>query len=33
MTPVFTIGEYKGYSHTEVRKLTSDEIKQYMSEC
>ena len=25
MTPVFNIGEYKEYSHTEVRKLTSDE--------
>ena len=32
MTPVFNVGEYKEYSHTEVRKLTSDEIKQYMSE-
>ena len=32
MTPVFNVGEYKEYSHTEVRKLTSDEIKQYMSD-
>ncbi|WP_352403992.1 hypothetical protein [Kandleria vitulina] len=32
MTPVFSVGEYKEYPHTEVRKLTSDEIKQYMSE-
>ena len=32
MAPVFTVGEYKEYPHTEVRKLTSDEIKQYMSE-
>ena len=32
VTPVFNVGEYKEYSHTEVRKLTSDEIKQYMSE-
>ena len=32
MTPVFNVGEYKEYSHTEVRKLTSDKIKQYMSE-
>lgn len=32
MTPVFTVGEFKEYPHTEVRKLTSDEIKQYMNE-
>lgn len=32
MTPVFYVGEYKEYPHTEVRKLTSDEMKQYMSE-
>lgn len=32
MIPVFNVGEYKEYSHTEARKLTSDEIKQYMSE-
>ena len=32
MAPVFTIGEYKEYPHTEIRKLTSDEIRQYMSE-
>ena len=25
---VFHVGEYKEYPHTEVRKLTSDEIKQ-----
>ena len=32
MSPVFTICEYKEFPHTEVRKLTSDEIAQYMSE-
>jgi len=32
MSPVFTVREYKEYPHTEVRKLTSDEIKGYMSE-
>jgi len=32
MTPVFTVGEYKEYPYTEVRKLTSDETEQYMSE-
>ena len=32
MIPVFRAGKYKEYPHTEVRKLTSDEIAQYMSE-
>ena len=32
MAPVFIIDEYKEYPHTEVRKLTSDEIIQYMNE-
>ena len=32
MIPVFSAGKYKEYPHTEVRKLTPDEIKQYMSE-
>ncbi len=32
MEPVFTAGEYKEYPYTEIRKLTSDEIEQYMSE-
>lgn len=32
MAPVFTIGEYKEYPHTEIRKLTSNEIRQYMGE-
>lgn len=32
MAPVFTVQEYKEYPHTEVRKLTSDEIMRYMSE-
>lgn len=30
--PVFSVSEYKEYPHTEVRKLTSEEIEQYMSE-
>lgn len=29
MMPVFSAGKYKEYPHTEVRKLTFDEIKQY----
>lgn len=32
MSPVFSVEEYKEYPHTQVRKLTSDEIKKYMSE-
>lgn len=32
MKPVFTIGEYKEYPHTQVRMLTADEIERYMSE-
>ena len=32
MSPVFTIEEYKEFPHTEVRKLTSNEIAQYMIE-
>ena len=32
MKPVFTIGEYKEYQHTQVRMLTADEIERYMSE-
>ncbi len=32
MSPIFTIEEYKEFPHTEVRKLTSNEIAQYMSE-
>ena len=32
MSPVFVIEEYKEYSHTEVRKLTGNEIEQYMLE-
>lgn len=30
--PIFTIGEYKKYPYTQVRKLTPDEIIRYMSE-
>lgn len=32
MKPVFSIKEYKEYPNTQVRKLTADEIKKYMSE-
>ena len=30
--PIFTIEQYKEYVNTSVRKLTSNEIKQYISE-
>lgn len=30
--PVFRIDDYKEYPHTQIRKLTSDEIQKYMSE-
>ncbi len=30
--PVFTAAEYREYPDTQVRRLTSDEIKKYMSE-
>ena len=30
--PVFTVNGYKEYADTQVRKLTSDEIRKYMSE-
>ena len=32
MLPVFSVGKYKEYPGTEVRKLTSAEIEKYMSE-
>lgn len=32
MSPIFSVGRYKDYPDTEVRKLTADEIKQYMKE-
>ncbi|MGF6366967.1 hypothetical protein M2454_002825 [Aequitasia blattaphilus] len=32
MTPVFTRGEYQEYDNTQVRKLTSGEIRRYMDE-
>ncbi|WP_349948423.1 hypothetical protein ABFV83_08310 [Lacrimispora sp. BS-2] len=32
MVPIFAVGEYKEYTSTEVRKLSSDEINKYMSE-
>ena len=32
LKPVFTIGEYREYANTQIRKLTSGEIQKYMSE-
>jgi len=32
MKPVFAVEEYKEYATTQIRKLTSDEIQDYMSE-
>ena len=32
MVPIFSIKKYKEYSHTEVRKLSLDEIDRYISE-
>ena len=32
MAPVFSIEEYMEYPNTQIRKLTSDEIRKYMSE-
>lgn len=32
MTAVFSVGQYKDYPNTEVRKLAMDETKKYMSE-
>ena len=32
MEPIFAVEEYKEYPNTEVRKLTSDEIRGYTSE-
>ena len=32
MKPVFSVKEYKEYQNTQVRKLTSDEIKKYVAE-
>lgn len=33
MKPIFSVKEYQEYSNTQVRKLTSDEIQKYLSEC
>ena len=30
--PLFTVGKYKEYPHTQIRMLTSAEVKKYMSE-
>lgn len=32
MKPVFIVDEYCEYENTQVRKLTADEVKKYMSE-
>lgn len=32
MEPIFIVGNYKEYANTQIRKLTPDEIKKYMSE-
>ena len=32
MSPIFRVEEYNEYSNTQVRKLTFDEIQNYMSE-
>lgn len=32
MSPMFEAGEYKEHQNTEVRKLTAEEIKKYLSE-
>lgn len=32
MTPAFSVEEYKEYPDTQIRKLTSSEIRKYMSE-
>lgn len=32
LKPVFTTESYKEFAHTEVRKLTPDEVEKYMSE-
>lgn len=32
MAPVFSVGAYKDFSNTEIRKVTPDEIAEYLSE-
>lgn len=32
MLPIFFVGKYKDYPNTEVRKLSTEEIRKYMSE-
>ena len=32
MKPIFTVAEYKESANTQIRKLTSNEVQQYMSE-
>lgn len=32
MLPIFSVGQYKDYSNTEVRKISTEEIRKYMIE-
>lgn len=32
MKPIFAVTEYKKYPNTQIRKLTSNEVRQYMLE-
>lgn len=32
MAPIFRVEEYKDYPNTQIRKLTPDEVRKYMSE-
>lgn len=32
MKPIFSVTEYKEYTNTQIRKLTSNEVQQYMLE-
>jgi hypothetical protein len=32
MTPLFRVEEYKEFANTQVRKLTAEEINQYLAE-
>ena len=32
MKPIFAVTEYKEYTNTQIRKLTSNEVQQYMLE-
>lgn len=32
MKPIFTVAEYKEYPNTQIRKLTFNEVQQYMAQ-